>query len=231
MKFEIELQHRNVPDEELIEDLQKVAQRTGRNTVTRAEYARLGKYHPNTLIRRFGSWFKVLEMAGLEDSRSRFNINDEELFDNIKDVWISLGRQPKREEIKSSLSKYSPSPYERRFGSWTKALKAFIEYINDESAEMAQQEDEHDSESAHQDSERVPKRRSNRNISERLRFSILLRDGFRCQSCGSSPLKSAGVELHVDHIIPWSKGGETVPENLQTKCQRCNLGKGNAFDK
>ncbi len=43
-------------------------------------------------------------------------------------------------------------------------------------------------------------------------------------------MKEMGVELHVDHIIPWSKGGETLPENLEVKCTRCNLGKGNAFN-
>ena len=59
---------------------------------------------------------------------------------------------------------------------------------------------------------------------------ILVRDGFRCQSCGVSPLTKPGTELHVDHVIPWSKGGETVDENLGTKCLQCNLGKGNAFD-
>ena len=40
-----------------------------------------------------------------------------------------------------------------------------------------------------------------------------------------SPAKDPGVELHVDHIFPWSKGGETVLENLQTLCSRCNGGK------
>ena len=73
--------------------------------------------------------------------------------------------------------------------------------------------------------------RTKREISERLRFSILLRDGFRCQACGRSPLNSPGVELHVDHVIPWSQGGETITDNLQTKCKECNLGKGNAFNK
>ena len=67
-------------------------------------------------------------------------------------------------------------------------------------------------------------------MSDRMRFRILSRDGFTCQSCGASPIKERGVELHVDHIIPWSKGGETVESNLQTKCKKCNLGKGNAFN-
>jgi 5-methylcytosine-specific restriction endonuclease McrA len=33
----------------------------------------------------------------------------------------------------------------------------------------------------------------------------------------------------VDHIVPWSKGGETILENLRTLCSKCNLGKGNVL--
>ena len=29
-------------------------------------------------------------------------------------------------------------------------------------------------------------------------------------------------EMEGDHIVPWSKGGKTVPENLQMLCRRCN---------
>ena len=29
-------------------------------------------------------------------------------------------------------------------------------------------------------------------------------------------------EMEGDHIVPWSKGGKTVPENLQMLCKRCN---------
>ncbi|MFC2122013.1 HNH endonuclease [Bacteroidota bacterium] len=43
-------------------------------------------------------------------------------------------------------------------------------------------------------------------------------------------MKEIGIELHVDRILPWSKGRETVQANLETKCKRCNLGKGNAFN-
>ncbi len=39
-----------------------------------------------------------------------------------------------------------------------------------------------------------------------------------------------GVELHVDHTVPWSKGGETVLGNLRTLCSDCNLGKSNEHE-
>lgn len=57
-----------------------------------------------------------------------------------------------------------------------------------------------------------------------LRFQVLRRDGFRCQYCGTSA--AAGAVLHVDHIVPFSAGGDTTESNLRTACRNCNLGKG-----
>ena len=51
-----------------------------------------------------------------------------------------------------------------------------------------------------------------------------MRDGARCKLCGAAPID--GIRLHVDHVKPWSKGGETVLENLQILCNVCNIGKG-----
>jgi 5-methylcytosine-specific restriction endonuclease McrA len=61
----------------------------------------------------------------------------------------------------------------------------------------------------------------------RLRAEILTRDGSRCRMCGATP--AHGATLHIDHIVPVSHGGRTIPENLQTLCQDCNLGKSNVF--
>ena len=33
--------------------------------------------------------------------------------------------------------------------------------------------------------------------------------------------------LHIDHIVPVSKGGKTVPSNLQVLCSKCNGNKSN----
>ena len=60
-------------------------------------------------------------------------------------------------------------------------------------------------------------------MTDSLRYDILKRDNFKCQICGSAAID--GVKLHVDHIIPVSKGGKTVHHNLKTLCDRCNMGK------
>jgi hypothetical protein len=60
-------------------------------------------------------------------------------------------------------------------------------------------------------------------IPPRLRFQVLQRDAFRCQYCGRSARD--GAILHLDHVVPFSKGGPTSEDNLITACERCNLGK------
>ncbi len=65
-----------------------------------------------------------------------------------------------------------------------------------------------------------------RNLSRRMRFAVLYRDGFTCQYCGRKPPE---VTLHVDHRNPFSLGGEHSMENLLTACSECNLGKSNRF--
>ena len=69
------------------------------------------------------------------------------------------------------------------------------------------------------------KEQKSRTPSTRLRFEVLIRDKSTCRMCGASPTKDPTVTLHIDHIIPWSKGGKTTLSNLQTLCATCNLGK------
>ena len=230
MKFELEENLRGASDEELLGDLRRGAKALGRETITIAEYEEVGKTHPSTIQRRFGSWPKALKLAGLQPSRSKIGISDDELFENIKSLWMSIGRQPRYTEVKAPSSLFSAGTYEKRFGSWSKALGRFVEWVNSDSPNQSQENVEEQSTSDTTTQTPSAKRRTRREISDRQRFRILVRDGFRCKSCGASPLIQPGVELHVDHILPWSKGGETTDDNLESKCKQCNLGKGNAFN-
>ena len=64
---------------------------------------------------------------------------------------------------------------------------------------------------------RVP-RAIQRKISRRALFA---RDGWRCVYCGST-----NGRLTLDHVVPRSKGGESIWENVVTACAPCNLRKG-----
>lgn len=48
------------------------------------------------------------------------------------------------------------------------------------------------------------------------------RDDYTCYYCEN---KFAYNELHVDHLVPASKGGKDKKENLVTACKKCNLTK------
>lgn len=65
-------------------------------------------------------------------------------------------------------------------------------------------------------------------VSDSLRYDVMNRDKFRCVICGASA--DEGVRLHIDHIVPISKGGKSTPDNLRTLCERCNIGKSNKIE-
>lgn len=283
MKFELDVDRRNVTNEMLLSDIAAVAARLGTQSPTTDEYAKHGQFHPSTVIRRFrgwraaltkagltpahhnggidpetaladlravaaqlgqttvsnkqyvargqftdapllrafGSWNAALKAAGLDQAK-RAKIPTEELFENLERMWRALGRQPKYGEVAKPFSAFGAGTYESRFGSWRKALEAFVANVGRERSAAPVPVDT----SPLPVSPPVPVRRTGRGINWRLRFLVLQRDGFRCVKCGASPAKGHIVSLQVDHVVPWSKGGETEFENLQTLCETCNIGKG-----
>ena len=58
------------------------------------------------------------------------------------------------------------------------------------------------------------------------RKNILQRDNFSCQYCFYS-----GDQLSIDHVIPRSRGGQDIWENVATACISCNIRKGNRTPK
>lgn len=311
MKFELNAHHRNVSEEELLDDLRRVADLYHKNTITRDEYKKLGKYGINTFTRRFGGWNSALERCGLiVDAKQRYaakanytapfvtdeeliadllrvskalgktqfstgeyqkqgiysrytylnhfgswnnsleaanlqpyshvpgrKISTEDLFQEIERIWILLGRQPTSSDIQKGVSQYSLNTFTRHFGSWRSTLESFVAYISN-SEDTTPNNVEYkgtDNNGKPVDNESVSKEsktehETQREPGYRLRFIVMKRDNFKCRLCGASPAKDPSVELHVDHIVPWSRGGESTIDNLQTLCKRCNLGKSDTIE-
>ncbi|MFZ3152041.1 MAG: HNH endonuclease [Anaerolineaceae bacterium] len=233
-----------ISDEKYYEDLQRVATQTGKKTVLYDDYKRLGSFSGEHIINRFGRWDNVLIAAGLEPTGlARHRIDKQSLFEEIERIWLLLGRQPTSTDIiKGGISKYSIYTYKRRFGGWRNALQAFVDYINEDENRIETNDSENEliwesakttnskkesisSEQQIECTSTSKVHKTPRNINMKLRFKVLKRDNFKCCTCGASPAKDPSVELHVDHLIPWAKGGETEIDNLQTLCSKCNLGK------
>ena len=62
-------------------------------------------------------------------------------------------------------------------------------------------------------------------FTEKQKVEILARDDYKCVQCGRG-IKD-GVELHVDHIKPKSRGGNAMISNGQTLCAQHNFIKKN----
>ncbi len=60
-------------------------------------------------------------------------------------------------------------------------------------------------------------------IPTNLRRRVIERDGYYCVYCDDNLTNS---EIHLDHVIPESRGGKTTYDNLQVTCRKCNLEKG-----
>lgn len=57
-------------------------------------------------------------------------------------------------------------------------------------------------------------------IPSETRRYVFARDGELCKYCGDFD-----GPFHIDHVVPWSRGGTHDPDNLRVACAKCNLSK------
>lgn len=69
--------------------------------------------------------------------------------------------------------------------------------------------------------QKVILRKSQRQIDQRVAWQVFRRDNFKCVYCGADD-----VPLTVDHIVLWEHMGDTVPDNLNCSCKKCNKTRG-----
>ncbi|MGH7951322.1 MAG: homing endonuclease associated repeat-containing protein [Limisphaerales bacterium] len=211
--------------EKIIEQLKMVSNKLGHTTVIYKNFRQETGISINPILRIFGSFRNALKAAGLTPSSLGVRYTDEECYENLLDVWTALGRQPVYSEMKNLPSRVGPKAYVLRWGGWRKALAAFIERVNQDVSE----EPAIKSKPVIKSLVVPPVKRTSRDIRIGLRYKVLMRDGCKCVLCGRSQ-QAHNVDIHFDHIKPWSKGGETVFENLRVLCSDCNLGKGASIE-
>ena len=110
-------------NKEILEILKAKAEQLGRPPKTQDVDTDENMPCSKTYFLRFGSWDKVLKLAGISSS-SRYPNTDDELLEMLKAKAEQLGRTPTARDIYDNDDMPYPATYHRRFGSWNKALKA-----------------------------------------------------------------------------------------------------------
>lgn len=217
---------RNMTNEQLVAELQRVACELETDILTKPDFDSRSDISSAAISRRLGSWNKALHVAGLRPVNMGRRYSEDDYFENLLIVWTHFGRQPNYAEMNSPPSVITSGAYAKRWGTWTKALLAFLKKVNsDKPLENAQQFENKPLRVA--SDKGTPKREDVHKIPLGLRYDVLMRDHFKCVRCGNSPATDPTCKLHVDHAVAFSMGGKTVPANLQTHCEKCNIGKSN----
>ncbi|MDR0910353.1 MAG: HNH endonuclease [Spirochaetaceae bacterium] len=222
-------ENEEITKDRLINELHKVAEKLGRKCFSEKEFEQISHIWRSTISKKFGYFNKLMNENGFSVPLKGRKYTDEERYENLLTVWTYYGRQPTCAEMKKEPSKFDTKTYIIRWGSWRKALLTFLDKVN------GVEEYTNGDEKISKQVDIVMRTKENIKIEDRheipigLRYKILKRDNFRCSICGRSPATTLGLELHVDHIIPFSKSGKTVESNLRTLCSDCNIGKGNSI--
>ncbi len=215
---------RSATADDMIAELQRIAAKVGRSVITRAdllEHAEL--MSERALLNRFVTWKSALERAGLELSNMGRRWTADDYFENLLEVWTHYGRAPTYAQMNQPPSKITNGGYASKFGSWGMAKQAFVDRVN---IDIDVGEREAATPSVPSPISAKQRQEDQRNIPIGLRYQVLRRDRFRCVTCGRSPATDLECVLHVDHVVPFSRGGKTRPDNLRALCAQCNVGKG-----
>jgi hypothetical protein len=220
-------------DEALLAELRRVAALVpSGQRLTQATYEKQGgRASRVTFLRKFGGWKQALEKAGLDHLHGSYpqltsQLTDSGCFENLASVWTHYGRPPQYREMFRAPSAIQGKTYVTRWGTWRKALKAFVDWANSEASSepipVSEQPMAVVTPAAHKSRTEA----DCRDVRPGLRFKVFMRDRFRCVACGRSPATHLNIELHADHVRSVVDDGKTTLENLQTLCRDCNLGKG-----
>lgn len=214
-----------ISDAEIIEALRKAATYFNHEKFTRHEFDKVSNSCKGTVVlSRFGTWSNALAKTDLQlkerPKQNREFISEQELMEEMERVLNLVGQRPSKAEWEASNPKYSYTTYKTRFSGWVAAWEHF--YTNYKGQVLVPNSIE-----PVQPPPAKIRQEQKRDIPLKLRLKVFQRDSYKCVLCGASPAINSNIQLHVDHIHPFSRGGKTEIKNLQTLCQNCNWGKGN----
>lgn len=126
-RMKVQVGH-GMSDDDILGRIRDVAAQLGKSKFSYADIEANSEITQSQMYRRFGGVSAALERAGIEPVRRRHT--EDEVFENLLNVWTHYGRPPTVSEMKRPPSDIGPDAYIKRYGRWREALKAFVVRAN-----------------------------------------------------------------------------------------------------
>jgi hypothetical protein len=208
-------------DEDVLQALRDLAARLGKSELTVREVTEHLPFSGETLRNRWGASRAAFEAAGLSVTNLGRRYTDDECFDNLLKVWTHYGRPPMYREMGRSPSTVGGKAYVKRFGTWNKALAAFVDRVNADVAPKAIADDDAEPEPSGNARARVkvdiPTVEDSRDIPLGLRFKALRRDHFNASCVGTARQSIRGASCMWTTSFP----GPRAAGRRSRTCERC----------
>ena len=117
-------------DDDILGRIRNVAAQLGKAHLSGADVEAHSEITQSQMYRKFGSVSAALRKAGVEQAAHGRRYTDNEIFENLLNVWTHYGRPPTVTEMNRPPSTVGPNAYIKRYGRWREALKAFVERAN-----------------------------------------------------------------------------------------------------
>jgi len=123
MLFQLEPDNFNQPDDDLLDDLRRVAAMVKPAGITKDLYNEHGRWCASTMQKRFGNWNEALQRAGIHPTHRVF-IPSEDVIEDIKAVAVAVGSTALSMSDYATHGKYSGRVIYRNFTGWEEAVRA-----------------------------------------------------------------------------------------------------------
>ena len=127
MKFELNDYRKELTDEEIIEDIKRVAQELEHDYISISTYRKCGQYSQTAIQGHFGTWKNALSIAGLRNERTKSElkrIKNEDYYADLQRIAKQLNKDTVLYEEYRQYGKYAAEHVFSRFKTWDKALLA-----------------------------------------------------------------------------------------------------------
>src|ERR1017187_3967764 len=171
---------KRLSNDDLIQELRRVQSLVGKSVLTVSDFNANSITSAEAIRRRFGGWPDGLRIAGIAQSElANKGWPDSKYFENLATVWTKLGRAPHVREMAAPPSTTPAKAYEYRWGTWRKALAAFVDWANSAEQSAAKSEAPTGEPREPAPAKIVRKPEDCREVRPGLRFKVFMRDHFR----------------------------------------------------